>query len=306
MLQSAHAVVRSATEFLQGHFGPCFSSGISVGIMGSFARNGLCAVSDIDYYVVFDLTALSECGIQLDATKMLQVIDDTVLHVRQAYPEQALARRFSVFWTTLECLEKGDYGIGRWTPYDREAFRREGVYFAGKLVVKGALPRVPWPSIITDSARFFLEVLLAKLESVRFFHRVAEPEAPDLGDIGEVALVKSVLMPVRLLYVLLPVSADCPIADTEAAIAACSEVYRGEPWWPLVNVALKWRKCPPMDEPELRRAALLLRSHLTELYVFCLNQYADAMRERHEVAIAARLVDWRMALLKLGAANEQT
>lgn len=303
MLQSAHAVVRSATEYLEGHFGSCFPNGISVGTMGSYARNALCAVSDIDYYVVFDLTALSACGVQLDNTRMLQLVDNTVRHVQQTYPEQALAHRFSVFWTTLDCLEKADYGVGRWAPYDREAFRREGVYLSGKIVAKDALPRVPWSSIITDSARFFVEVLLAKLESVRFFHRLAQAGAPDLMGIGEVALVKSILMPVRLLYVLLPVSENCPIADTETAVAACSGLYRDEAWWPLVNVALEWRKSPPGDDQESRRAALLLRSHITGLYVFCLNHYADALRERHEVALAARLADASRAILAIRRAG---
>ena len=299
MMDQANGIVGSATEYLRSQFGADFQECVSVGVIGSYARDALCAVSDIDYYVVFDLVTLKARGGALSNEEMGAAVDGVRNHVQEAYPDQALAKRFSIFWTTLGRLQGAQYDVGRWPPYDREVLRRQGKHLAGKVISKDSLPMVSQSEIILDSAKFLVEIIQPKLDSVKLFRTLDGLGAVDIGALDDVVRIKSVLMPVRLLYILLPVHEASLIVDTEAAVAACAAVYHDQKWWGLVESALQWRQSPPIERRDFESAAVLLRSHVTDLYIFCLNRFSDVLREHGEIGLRMRLDRWSNELLEL-------
>jgi predicted nucleotidyltransferase len=286
-------VVSSATSFLADHFGKHFDECVSAGVMGSYARNALRAVSDIDYYVVFDEPACAAANVGCSESDMSTVVSGLSEHVRRTHAEEPFAQRFSVYWSSLAALEEGRYDVGRWPAYDRRAFSIYDVHCGGKIVSKTRLPRVPLDAIVVDSACFFLDVARSKLEEANLFGRLNLLTAAELESLGPVILTKSVTMPVRLLHVLHPLKEEQVILGTEAAIAWCAIRYRRERWWALVEAALSWRKYAPADTEGWTDAAALFRAHLRDLYVFSLNEYANALGEKNHVGLSARLAAWR-------------
>lgn len=270
-----------------------------MGVLGSHARGELREVSDIDYYVVFDDRALASAGSPVDAGRMSAMIDALTRHVREVHAATELAARFSVFWTTLESLERATYSVGRWGPYDRAAMRDHGRYLAGKAIPMGVPPPVDRMTLILDSALFLVDVLRVKLESAGLFWRSSQADAEWLSQLDPVVLTKAVLMPIRMLYLLVPHSEQRPIASTEVAVQACSTVYGAQPWWPLVEAAARWRAAPWLDSATFDSAARLMCAHFVHLYSFCLSAYEAELAQRGCGELAARLREWAGELRKV-------
>src|ERR1044071_8473625 len=130
----ATKVVDCATAFIARRLNGLFTECVSVGVMGSYARNLLSEASDIDYYVIFDISSFAAKGIDFGRGNMSEITEALVSHVRCEFPTEPLASRFSVYWTSLECLEANRYDLGRWPRYDRMALANHGVRLGGKAV----------------------------------------------------------------------------------------------------------------------------------------------------------------------------
>lgn len=291
-MRHARVIVQSATEYVIDYFGSAFQDCVSVGALGSYALGTLSHVSDIDYYLVFDAAALRANRGGEGDQGIARLVEALGEQLRRSYPRQPYADRFSVFWTSQQCLTEGSYDVGRWPPYDREAFRWHGKHLAGKVIPKETVPAVPRSTLVVDSARFLTDVVRPKLLAAHLFRRLSSLDGAQLAHLDEATLTKAVLMPIRLLYILLPTNDDQVIASTEAAVASCSKVYHREAWWPLVCMVLEWRKTPRVSAPSLDNVAMGLRTHLANLYVFCLRQYAGAVRQHGAFEEQGRLEAW--------------
>jgi predicted nucleotidyltransferase len=290
-IEDAERIVRSATEFLRAHFGAAFDTCVATGIFGSLARGELRETSDIDYCVAFDVRAAAgdEC---LMASSMSESIEAMTRHVSNVHSGLALAARFSVFWTTLQCLQEAQYGVGRWGPYDREAFRDHGKWIAGKSTPPSTLPAVSRKVLVADSAGFLLDVLRPKVKLAGLLDPARRFTIEELAHIGPVVMSKAVLMPVRLLYLLQPAAEQRTIVGTESAVEACARTHASCAWWPLVEMALRWRCSAPRSPESLEMASSLFRAHFVPLYAFCASAYAEALDQMADGAAAQCLRDW--------------
>jgi predicted nucleotidyltransferase len=294
----ATAIVACAVDYLVERFGTALDHCVSAGVLGSMSRNELRATSDIDFYVVFDELAVRSANAPSAKATMEAAIGGLVDHVLREHGHEPLGARFSVYCTSRECLEQGRYDTGRFPPYDRRALATGGKHLAGRTLAKDSLAPVPRELIVTDGARFLVEVLREKLASARLFEKLPQLEGVELGGLGSVVLTKAVTMPIRFLYVLGPVPDPELVTSTEVAVAECRKRYGQETWWPLVLLAMRWRETPPARLDEWRAAAEALREHLTDLYLFFLERYSAPLDAREE-HLSRRLSEWRDEIIAL-------
>jgi hypothetical protein len=154
------------------------------------------------------------------------------------------------------------------------------------------LAPVSWYDVVVESGEFLLNVVRAKI-GVAGWLDSQSVSSESIARVGPVLLTKSVLMPVRLLYVLRLSNDDRIVVSTDEAAQACDERYGDRPWWELVSAARAWRDVPP-DTGELRlRAAKLLEKHLRSMYVDCVGEYSAVLGELGETALCGRLSSWR-------------
>jgi hypothetical protein len=135
-------------------------------------------------------------------------------------------------------------------------------------------------------------MLRTKLEESQLFARLPGLAVDDVVAVGGVVVSKAVLMPIRLLYVLLPEHVDALVASPEQAVVACSRHYGEHSWWPLVQLALEWRHSSATSTERAERTARCMRGELVPLYRSLLQAYATAMAEQGEATVRRGLVQW--------------
>jgi hypothetical protein len=307
---STRDLVDCATSDLHATFGTCADGALSLGVIGSWATGCATPVSDVDYYVIVDIDAVQESR-SLPETGAVAFVDRAVRGALDTVRVLPQGDRLSVFWTTLQELEAGRYDVGRWPAYDRLCYRHAHRLFAGFPMDGHRVQEPTRADIILESARFALHTLRQQLDSRRFFARMPRLSGEDVADLGPIVLTKSTLMPVRILYTLLPPGSGPRVASTEEAVRSCREHYGSMPWWPLVEHAVAWRAIPPQpgDYP---LAAQLMRQHALALYRFLLAALAhlvpkscgrDPQLRPSMLRVAIELEGWRRELDSLGASS---
>lgn len=290
LTRRAAQVVTIATQRLHGALGEG-SGGVSVGVLGSYARGDLSHTSDIDYYVVFDRRQLPA---NYNVAQLEQIVLQTVAGVRRVRPDEPLAARFSVFWSTLEALQKGDYSVGRWPAYDRQALIEDGRHLAGFRLSTKSLPRVTHEELLEDAVHLLINVLRPRVTASGLLSDSWTPEEA-LQGAGAPLVTKAILMPIRLLYMLQNASSHRMIASTEQAVSCCRARHGCAHWWPLAENALQWRRGGPTVASE---GAGSQRSLLVALYLQTIADYAPVAETLGLSDRAETLLAWHSELAK--------
>ena len=291
LAERASEVVRVATERLKaGTEG--FQQTMSVGVLGSCARGDLSVWSDVDYYVVLDT---SRVGSDHLLANMERNVRDVAAHVQATLKQNLFARRLSVFWSPLASLRTGDYSVGRWPAYDRQALIEHGQHIAGFRLTMGELPAVSRDALITDAIALLLDVIRPRIGAAQLLERPWSLPAVAYGR-EEILVAKAILMPLRLLYMLEPRSLGRPIVSTDEAGRVCRRKYRKTRWWSLAESLLEWRSTgrPPRDDEPCQLRLVQLYEHTVEAYV----SLADDLRM---LAGAKELRGWLRQLTRLRA-----
>ncbi len=294
-IRIADQIVASAIAHLNERFSGRAAERVSAGILGSYARRDLCATSDLDFYVIFDSTAFTSTVVEMNEERMSQIVCGLSEHVIGCYPQEPLARRFSVFWTTLESLRTGRLEIGRWPAYDRLALLNEGVHRWGNPTFHRNLATISRSTLVHESARFLLGVVKEKV-GVLLLERISLLDEVALEALGPVLLTKAATMPARLLHTLKQREAHLRTVSTERAAREISGSFGQKRWWSLVEAGLVWRNAPPRNTAEWRSAAGLVRSCALEMYVDCATAYEKELERMGSHHLASTVRNWRETL----------
>jgi hypothetical protein len=146
--------------------------------------------------------------------------------------------------------------------------------------------------IQSSSLTFLVDEVLPKLDHLRLFEDAGAFSASRLENLGPVLLTKCVLMPVRLLYVLLPSSHERPYVSPEEACEVCAESYSGRDWWDLVAAARRWRDVPPTGLSAFAEASRLLTTSVRGLYDHCLKEYQTTAQVLGDDDAQRKLESW--------------
>lgn len=293
---SESKVVGALVHLLGKRFGP-LSDALSIGLLGSYARSEACALSDLDYYVVFHTEVLESPQFQLDPSTLAAVLNEVEVEVKANLADIPLMNRMSPFWATSEALASGRYDSGRWPAYDRQAFL-EGRYrhVAGKSSSSVVVVAPGRELLLLQSAQFLLDVVKPKLDGARFFSRIPQLRPADIIHLGPITITKCVTMPVRLLHTLDKSAEERYAISTEEAVELSRARYHSFSWWPAVDAAMIWRKEGAFSNENVSAAAGLLSLHALSLYDYLLLSYAEETRRLGHFSIAAALEDWRGSL----------
>ena len=267
LLARAQELVDYATDFLRKSLAASVTRAVSVGLLGSLARNESSLTSDIDYYVVVDRR-----NCELDPESLARLMQDLGSAVRE-HAQDALGQRFSVYWTTLEDAIANQVSVGRFPAYDRALLKSASRPIAGFALPREALPTIDLRTLQTESIEFLLTEMRPRLDALGVLRNASAVSADLLAAWGEVLLPKLVLMPVRLIYLTLPDSEREPLVSTERAAAAFLRTPVSAALAPLVEAALQWRHSPPSSATEWSAAAETLRRDVVELYACLVQRY---------------------------------
>ena len=261
-----------------------FEGAVSVGLMGSVSRGDATSVSDIDCYAVFDVGELTSLGSLVHQYSLESIVADAT----------ANSAHLSLFWSSVEQLATGRYDLGRFPAYDRAAFIRQRTHLAGR---PSSAVEVRSPSrlqVLREGAEFSLSVLRPRVERSGL---LSDPSATRVQNITANApevISKSILMPVRLLYTTLQTGEL--VVSPEVAVAECSRHYGNKSWWPLADVAVRWRHHPPTGTEHADQVAQSIARHLRPLYRDFTEAYASIMSRLDCENLAGRLRRWKLEL----------
>lgn len=287
----AEAVMQVANAHLIARFGDAFERAISIGVNGSYARDELTTVSDIDYCVFF---ACSDGALR--NLNLSRVIADLHAHVRGALPDEPLALRFSVFWSCFQDLSIGGCHSGRLPPYDRGLFRDHGKHVAGIRFDRSAIRDPSDFEVGQAGVRFLLDEVRPQLTALGLFQAKTAIAPSLVSKLGAVLTSKAILMPLRLLYTLLPESRQRRFVGAEAAVNACRDRYSSQRFWPLAEQALRWRASFPEDNDGLTQVAAALGAVGRDVYRVCVEEHLSFALRNDMTAAALELASWRAEL----------
>jgi len=283
----ADEVVRVASAWLRSQLGASFEQAVSIALNGSHARGELTHVSDIDYCVLFD------CAHPVLAPLTLaEIIRELQQHVQTSFADEPLARRFSVFWSCLRDLSGEPCHGGRFPLYDRGLLRDHGRHLAGRQLSPASIRNPTQAEIGEAGVGFLLTEIRPQLAALGLFRPGTQVSMAQVNQFGPVLASKAVLMPIRMLYVLLPEATTRLFVGVEAAVRGCARPYMQESWWPLVEQGLAWRERFPEHESGRLEVARSLSASGRALYQCCVERHREFAVDQGLSESARELGDW--------------